>query len=1339
MGKYSEKIKKIVVLLFALLNYVICDIGDGIIRENVMERLVIIKLKSKIRKEGKRFIELTGFRAIDLKLKKFKAVEIQEIFPNHRDKELNRIYLVRYTDNISPEIVAKELSYEPEVEYAEPKIIHTLAFEPSNDPKYVDGSQWALRKIQIEYVWQNLIVDSILIAIIDTGVDILHEDLKDNIWYNRREIPNNGIDDDNNGYIDDVVGWDFAGRDGFTPDNQPFPGHPHGTHVAGIVAASTNNGIGIAGVFPKSKVMVVKVSSDDPNDTRIIYGYEGIVYAVDNGARVINCSWGSYMPSKFGQDVINYAIRNGVIVVAAAGNKNSEIPFYPASYEGVISVAATDSLDRKAYFSNFGKRIDISAPGVNIISTFPGNRYAYLSGTSMASPHVAGVIAILLSQNLALTSEQVKQKIRITADKIDDLNPEFKYKLGYGRLNAYRALTLEMPAVKVEEINFVDENLNGVYEPGENINVTGILKNYLTRATSLYIEVVEISENALESLNRFIFIGGVETFQIKLFQFGFRVSNQVNENTRAHIVFKFSDQNYQYEDYYIVNLLINQTFLDHNTDSLVATITSQGNIGFNDYPNNTEGSGFLFQKIENLLFEGALIVGIDSIRVVDSARDHTGKNKVNDFNIVHRFTIKVPGSLAPQEGLCIFDDSRAADNKIGLRFKFETFAYDRYLIVKLTIRNISDLVFESIFAGMFFDWDIGSVYNNNLVFDSTYHMVYVYDSLKFSGSYAGVSLLYPREKINFFGIDNDYRTPGNPLPIWDGFTKKEKWKALSSGITRTQVKNTDVSFVISAGPFALLPNNEIIVSFAIFAASSLQGLKTLSSLANNKWSEILSGVGNKPPIFTKKMSNEITVNEGETLKFKFEAIDPDNDPIYFIPIKIPLNANLSTNGYFEWTPNYDDGGDHIINVGVTDGIYTVSSITIAHVNRKPKFVAFFSDTLIDEGEKLEYKFIAYDPDNDTVRYRLSSPVPNAKIDSSTGVFTWKPDFYQSGEYLFKVFVSDAHISDSVEFKIKVVNMGPLFPPKYGVVIDRPNDQGYYLKFYFVRSINDTLSSSYSPDSAKVEFYEILREGENSPESFFIFYPLGNSDTVVVDVPTYGDTTLRSYYIRSGNRRTYSSLIYVGSAKPVDNIPPEPIPLNSLRAYDDKSDNGTKIVLNFKLSPSDGKTWSDGKFVYPELIGYKVYKDNEFFTIIPPGDSIVSIDVGDRIKHFYSISAFDGVNESERSSPNFAIAIDNTLFCDFNADYEVNIFDLYLFALNFGTDFDTYPEFEALFDLNDDLKIDVQDLIIFSRNFGIKIVDKKWYKSHYPLDKCFFVYYIISWKRSWQINFFELYL
>ncbi|MDA0577144.1 MAG: S8 family peptidase [Verrucomicrobia bacterium] len=351
------------------------------------------------------------------------------------------------------ELTARLLASYPIVDFAEPDYIRHASFTPT-DPGY--NAQWDMHKIRMPQAWDiTRGAASVVVAVVDTGIDLDHPDLVNNLWRNPGEIAGNNIDDDSNGYIDDTVGWDFAG-DGIFPlpaaqDNVPDDIADHGTHVSGTVAASQNNGIGITGVAPLCKIMPVRVLGGLLGTGYSSDIIEGIIYAVDNGAKVINMSLGGTSKSLGEYNAVKYAWDHNVFVAAAAGNAgNRDNPIeYPAGYPFTMGVGATGPTDGIAAFSSHNCFVEVSAPGVNILSTIPDNTFEQLdwSGTSMASPHVAGLAALLYARHPGIAVWEVRAMIQSGAVELGSPNWDRYY--GFGRMDAATTLSLARPNTAV--------------------------------------------------------------------------------------------------------------------------------------------------------------------------------------------------------------------------------------------------------------------------------------------------------------------------------------------------------------------------------------------------------------------------------------------------------------------------------------------------------------------------------------------------------------------------------------------------------------------------------------------------------------------------------------------------------------------------------------------------------------------------------------------------------------------------------------------------------------------------------------------------------------------------
>jgi len=428
--------------------------------ENYVEGEVIVKLK-------KSSISTQSLRK-NLVFKTDLPVKIQKVFQHDETK----ILLVK-SESMTTEELIKAIEKNPLVEKVEPNYIVKIVKTP-NDEVYTSpfanpNEYWGFEKIDAFDAWDiSTGSNDTVVAVLDTGIDYNHPDLKENIWRNEAEcsgIP--GVDDDNDGYIDDCVGYDM-----YDGDNDPMDYDDHGTHVSGIIGAVGNNNIGIAGVNWKVKILPCKIFNDDGDSTSVYVILKCLDYIVklkDRGVNIVasNNSWaggkGVYLGDQL-KDAIQETINKGILFLTAAGNQesgynenNDEMPVYPCNYQldndGIICVGATDINDQLPWFSYYGKEsVDLAAPGDEIYSTVSGNsiqitgngRYSYMSGTSMATPFVTGAVALIKSVYETLNWKDIKTTILANTDKINSLKDKT---FSEGKLNLYKCLINPLKAI----------------------------------------------------------------------------------------------------------------------------------------------------------------------------------------------------------------------------------------------------------------------------------------------------------------------------------------------------------------------------------------------------------------------------------------------------------------------------------------------------------------------------------------------------------------------------------------------------------------------------------------------------------------------------------------------------------------------------------------------------------------------------------------------------------------------------------------------------------------------------------------------------------------------------
>lgn len=386
-------------------------------------------------------------------LQKLGQTSILSVNRLHTDKSLSVLRIGKNTD-ADLAAAATALKSDPRVQYVEPNyIVHALDDGIPNDPDF--SKTWAMRNtgqndpggsigisgadINVLPLWKEGFTGSknIVVAVIDTGIDWTHPDLQANIYTNPGEIAGNGLDDDHNGFVDDVHGWNFL-------DDSPnsMDDHDHGTHCAGVIGAQGNNGVGIAGVNWNVSLLPVKFIAADGSG-EMSKAVEAINYATMMKVNVMSNSWGGGYYSQALYDAIAKARDAGILFVTAAGNSAHNLdndPEYPAAFDldNLVTVGATDNRDHLGIFSNYGPHsVDVAAPGVRIYSTVRGGGYASLSGTSMATPHVAGVAALVLSANPGLSYSDLKERLVKTSTPVWNLEGSVRAR---GRVNAYNAL-----------------------------------------------------------------------------------------------------------------------------------------------------------------------------------------------------------------------------------------------------------------------------------------------------------------------------------------------------------------------------------------------------------------------------------------------------------------------------------------------------------------------------------------------------------------------------------------------------------------------------------------------------------------------------------------------------------------------------------------------------------------------------------------------------------------------------------------------------------------------------------------------------------------------------------
>ncbi|HWY09844.1 MAG TPA: S8/S53 family peptidase [Bacteroidia bacterium] len=763
--------------------------------------------------------------------------------------DLSLIYECKFSGSAKIEKVINALLASNALAYAEPHFIPVTTYTP-NDPQATPSLQYHINRIDAYTGWNTSKGDTnVIIGITDTGTDPTHSDLQGNIKHNYAD-PINGIDDDLDGYVDNFSGWDLG-----VNDNDPtWQGNQHGVHVCGIAAASTDNAIGVAGIGFKSKFLPVKIADATG---ALIAAYEGIKYAADHGCKVINCSWGGTGGGQYGQDICNYAIFNkDAMVVIAAGNTGFDQLFYPAAYNNVMAVANTQSNDIINNSSTYGYFVDVSAPGTNINSTWPGNSYTQQTGTSMASPVTAGVVAIVRSFYPSYSAIQAKERVKQTTDNIYSLpiNNGRIDKLGTGRVNLKRALTDPLaPAVIYDQLIITDKN-DDIFNLNDTIRIGGLFTNYLAPTTALTATLIPITAG-VTPLNNNLSLGAISmmgSVSNTATPFQFKLTSSFAPNTVITFSLVMQDGSYTGRD--VITVLANRDYINIAENDISTTATSKGKT-FNSGAGQADGLGFTYLGT-NLIYDGGLMIGVDTNRVSDVIRG-TGATNDADFKISTNIYQVITSPKSLMDTYAKYSDSASA-SIIGIEIEQRTYVWNsvpdkKYVIWEYVIKNNSTTTYTSMYAGVCADWDIDNANyaTDKSAYDATNKMGYSWSTLA-GGKYAGIKLLTSFAPPNFYALDNVAGGCGGyDIASASGFPTSTKYKTLSqnrltAGSCTVSGTGNDVVNVMSSGPYTVAPGQYAVVAFALMGGDSLLDLQNSAAAAQIKYATVAAtGVGVK--------------------------------------------------------------------------------------------------------------------------------------------------------------------------------------------------------------------------------------------------------------------------------------------------------------------------------------------------------------------------------------------------------------------------------------------------------------------------------------------------------------
>jgi len=548
--------------------------------------------------------------------------------------------------------------------------------------------------------------------------------------------------------------------------------------------------------------------------------------------------------------------------------------------------------------------------------------YSYASGTSMSSPLAAGLAALVFSRFPSYNPLQVAEQICVNSDDIDGLNPFYTNMIGRGRINAYKALmNTDSKSVRAYDITHSDvtegSNGDGVYKPNENILVKIKLRNLLNPINNLSVSLQSQTAYATVLTNTY-YIGAMSTMDSTEGSFIFNISDDVPESYDLPFFINFNyDGN---TDFQAFSVIANPTYLNQTANDIDVTITSTGNIGYNDYPDNKQGIGFKYKDQNTMLFEGALMYGTNYKIINDAARASNVDAQSKDFTALKSFVLNTPGTIADQQGYSVFNDDAAGSIKLGIETKLRTYSfvdypYEKFIILDYTMINKGAGAFSNFYTGLFFDWDLTDGSDDVAAYDSLNNLGYVYHSGGNPDSYIGCHVL-SSDNTGFYAIANTGDDGG--FGIYDGFTDTEKWQSISSGIIKKTAGPDDISFVISSGPYNIPLGDSIHVAFAIAAGDDFGDLINSVQSARLKYNQVITGAekevdGTKPKEFYLAQNYPNPFNPSTTIKYQLPENGYVSLKIYDVlgnEIETLVNKEQTTGTYnYQWLEgNYPPSG-----------------------------------------------------------------------------------------------------------------------------------------------------------------------------------------------------------------------------------------------------------------------------------------------------------------------------------------------------------------------------------------------------------------------------------------------
>ena len=710
-----------------------------------------------------------------------------------------------------------------------------------NDPLFED--RFYMKALRMTEAWDHVKGEdgNVVVAIVDGGTDWRHEDLVANVWTNPGEIPNNNIDDDENGFVDDLHGWNFenSSNDPTGSSHKPLLIW-HGTIVAGIATAVANNRKGTAGTSWNAKFMPINATCEHEDVELLCFNVESVLYAALSGADIINASYAGFRDSRTERATIQAAMDMGTLVVAAASNEGIHMELFrynPAGYPETLSVCGTQ-LATDSNVHNYGYTIDVCAASVGISGPEPGNRYgASGSGTSFAAPLVSGIAALVKTAFPDFSPEQVREQLRATAVNIDGFNrPSYAGLLGRGRVDAYRAVTdRNTVSARLTDWKVTNASGNRHIAPGELVTVDATIKNYLAEVNGYTIDWIPNGPHFDMEAGSPVTIGPMSSGDSEVVQFSFRPHSTIPYRFLTFIEPRIrpmlpSGMGDVVSGGDAVRLVAHDSEQrTHRTGAMTFDITSEGNFGWvdfawisqlTDYP-GTRGSGFTlngYASRTNQVRQAGLVIGVDQAQVLGSVLELPSGNFQNqDFTPSGPMEFYTSSQGQYQYSRVELTDA-ASSKSLGLNILQEVFTdlaveFSNVAVVRYTLHNSSTTPISGIHTGLYFDWQLWNSSKNIAGIDALEGVSYT--SIASPPFAAGLKVITP-------GATTHSRSYRNEA---DDHLLEQLWNGMSNGMVAPDQSQADWVQMVSAGPYHLAADADAVVEFAILGGEDLPDLQ----------------------------------------------------------------------------------------------------------------------------------------------------------------------------------------------------------------------------------------------------------------------------------------------------------------------------------------------------------------------------------------------------------------------------------------------------------------------------------------------------------------------------------